>query len=443
MAFRISYPPRAFAESVDNDVAEPLAWGAVPPMALWWLPLDSVIRRARLDRWQDLSAERVAEVGRGKLPVFISHRWLAVDQPDPSGRQARLLAWHLVAAIGEAANIAATRGLHEPRRRSVHLGRRVGPGGAYLAEAILVAVVRPAVDKALLGELVAEARSLEELFGDDLVSFAEADNGLATLRDALRSRPRLAALTSRIYLWIDFCSLPQPPRSQQEQVEFDAALRLANTVQLLGLTVILLDEVEDYTRRAWCLLEAMTAYRWPADFDVVSGLPENTDPLGGPYKHLSDLLLDLPQVVWRALLDAELFGVIDWREAMRRLDIDVTDPNDLPYIYDRLRAIPAPNRLHTLAGDLVTGIFPLPQITADRVLVPNDLGGELVAEVSSGVAVSLGWGGALDLSERARLGLQALRRTPHMSRWSRGAMLRVVVLRRTSQSWLRAKERRS
>src|SRR4029077_7696993 len=104
------YPPRTFAESVDNDVAEPLAWRVVPPMALWWLPLDGVIRRAQLARWQDLSAERVAEVGRGKLPVFISHRWLAVDQPDPSGRQARLLAWHLVAAIGEAANIAAARG---------------------------------------------------------------------------------------------------------------------------------------------------------------------------------------------------------------------------------------------------------------------------------------------------------------------------------------------
>src|SRR6185295_3911587 len=81
--FALSYLPQALAAAIDDDVREPAAWLVVLPLAgLWWLPLDGLIRRGRLHRWQDLGGERVAEVGRGQLPLFISHRWLAVDQPD-------------------------------------------------------------------------------------------------------------------------------------------------------------------------------------------------------------------------------------------------------------------------------------------------------------------------------------------------------------------------
>jgi len=402
--FALSYPPRLLADTVDDDVTEPTAWRVLlPKTGLWWLPLDRLIRQGRLVRWQDLRGERVATIGQGQLPVFVSHRWLAVDQPDPTGRQARLIAWHLLAAIGEAVNIAEARGLHEPRRRSYIVGHRVGMGGSELAEACLVALLRPTVDDGVLGELVAETRSIEELVDDDLVSFAEADDGLAKMRGLLERRPLLAELTSRIHLWIDYCCLPQPPRTEPEHAEFRDGLRLLNTAQLLGLTVILLDDVEDYTRRAWCLLEAITAYRLAGDYDVLSGLPENTDPLGGPYTHLSDLLLDLPQLVWRAMLDTELFRAIDWREAMTRLDISVTDPDDLPFIYDLLRAIPAPNRLHTLVGDLITGVFPLPQTSVGSALAPSKLGAT-VAEPPRERIAPLQWADVLNLSTRGAVG---------------------------------------
>ena len=402
--FALSYPPRLLADTVDDDVTEPTAWRVLlPKTGLWWLPLDRLIRQGRLVRWQDLRGERVATIGQGQLPVFVSHRWLAVDQPDPTGRQARLIAWHLLAAIGEAVNIAEARGLHEPRRRSYIVGHRVGMGGSELAEACLVALLRPTVDDGVLGELVAETRSIEELVDDDLVSFAEADDGLAKMRGLLKRRPLLAELTSRIHLWIDYCCLPQPPRTEPEHAEFRDGLRLLSTAQLLGLTVILLDDVEDYTRRAWCLLEAITAYRLAGDYDVLSGLPENTDPLGGPYTHLSDLLLDLPQLVWRAMLDTELFRAIDWREAMTRLDISVTDPDDLPFIYDLLRAIPAPNRLHTLVGDLITGVFPLPQTSVGSALAPSKLGAT-VAEPPRERIAPLQWADVLNLSTRGAVG---------------------------------------
>jgi hypothetical protein len=167
--------------------------------------------------------------------------------------------------------------------------------------------------------------------------------------------------------------------------------------------VVLLDEVESYSRRAWCVLEALTADRIAGTFDVLSGLPENSDPAGSPYRHLSDLLLDLPHVVWRAMLDIEVFGSIGWRQALDLLEIGVTDPNDLPYIYDRLRAIPAPNRLHTLAGDLVTGAFPLPEVEAGHVIVPDDASRPV--EVPSATPLgSLPWDDILTLDRRGAIG---------------------------------------
>jgi hypothetical protein len=118
-------------EIVFRVEGSPAAWRALlPKSGLWWLPLDGLIRQARLVRWQDLGGERVATIGQGQLPVFISHRWLAVDQPDPTGRQARLIAWHLLVAIGEAASIAEALGLHKPRRRSV-IASGWGLGGRH------------------------------------------------------------------------------------------------------------------------------------------------------------------------------------------------------------------------------------------------------------------------------------------------------------------------
>jgi hypothetical protein len=88
---------------------------------------------------------------------------------------------------------------------------------------------------------------------------------------------------------------------------------------------------------------------------------------------------------------------------MTRLDISVTDPDDLPFIYDLLRAIPAPNRLHTLVGDLVTGVFPLPQTSAGRALAPSELGAT-VAEPPREQIVPLPWADVLNLSTRGAVG---------------------------------------
>ncbi len=372
--FSLTFPPAALSSGVvPDDVAQPLAWRIADPVkGVWFLPFDALVRRGAIDRWQDVRDELVSVVTPGALPLFISHRWLDTARPDPDGRQARLTAWQLVAAACEAVEVAAARGLHEPRRKWAPLGCRAGVGGSDLVESMIVALLRPTFDDALLRRAVSEARSVEELLGSSLVALADADTGLPRLRAVLDNRPVLAALTGRIHLWIDYCCLPQPPRIDDEELEFRAGLRLLNAVQLMGRTVILLDEVEEYTRRAWCLLEALTADRWSNGFDVLSSLAENTDPAGDPYDHLSRLLLDLPHVVWRALLDTEVLGTTAWRDALARLDLDVTDPDDLPYIYERLRAIPAPVRLHTMAGDLITGVVPLPELAPGIVAAPND-----------------------------------------------------------------------
>jgi hypothetical protein len=339
---------------------------------LWWLPFGSLLRRGRLARWQELRGELGGLVGAGCLPLFISHRWLATEQPDPTGRQARLLAWQLVAALCEAVHVASARGLHEARRVSNLLGCRIGVGSSDLVEAMIVALLRPNLDDELLAAAIDEARSVDPMFDATLVQRADVDDGLAQLRDILNDRPVLAGMAARIHLWIDYCCLPQPPRTEDEQDEFVAGLGLLNAAQMLGRTVVLLDEVDEYTRRAWCLLEVLTAVRYLGGFDVVSGLPENNDPVGTPYRHLSNLLMDLPHLVWRALLDAEVFRRFDWDEALDRLEVSVTDPADLPYIYDRLRSTPGPTRIHTAASDLITGVFPLPLGEDGLLVLPDD-----------------------------------------------------------------------
>jgi hypothetical protein len=400
LRFAISYPPTMIREpSVVSEQPEPMAWFVQDEMAgLWWMPLPLLIEYARFERWQEARPDLVRHVAVGQLPLFVSHRWLSTGEPDPDGRHARLLAWQLVATLCEAVFVATSRGLHEPARTSPILGRRIGIGGSELAEAMIVAMLRRTLDDEAFEMVRNEAITLEAVYGRDVVAVADEDVGLSRLRESLADRPVLRYLTGNITLWVDYSCLPQPPRSPDEQEEFVAGLHLLGAAQLLGRTVIVLDDVEDYSGRAWCLLETLTANRLAGIYDVLSGRPEAVDPGGGgPYQHLSNLLLDLPYVVWRALLDAEVFAEISWQECLERLELAVTDPADLRYIYERLLDIPGPNRLHTSIGDLVTGVLPVPLLDDGSVLVPASLGRAVDGPEPRGLG-SLPWSAALSLS---------------------------------------------
>jgi hypothetical protein len=91
-----------------------------------------------------------------------------------------------------------------------------------------------------------------------------------------RSGQQLAVALSCIWnadgtgLWYDYLCLPQLPRSQTEEGAF---LRLLPQVAWLTLTTVpllVVDGSHEYASRAWCVAEAMGAYRSGLEFRAVS-----------------------------------------------------------------------------------------------------------------------------------------------------------------------------
>jgi hypothetical protein len=68
---------------------------------------------------------------------------------------------------------------------------------------------------------------------------------------------------SDFWVWIDFSSLPQKPRSHNEQTIFDQGLMTLNNIQTSSLNVLCWPKVEtrQILLRGWCLVEAVIAYR--------------------------------------------------------------------------------------------------------------------------------------------------------------------------------------
>jgi hypothetical protein len=378
-----------------------------PTMSVWthltesrWLPLDELIRHARFPQMREAGLRLARGVFPRRHHVFVSHRWLDVERPDPDGTQARLVAWHLVASMCEAVRVAHRRGLHTPRQvapAAMHMP--VGVAGSDLAECLLVGVLREVLDDTSLAPV---AQELERV-GMDAVELGAAeaseDIGLERLSALLVALPALRPLLERIHIWYDYTCVPQAPRTPEEQVLFRKTLESLFLLQFAGRTLVLLDDVADYLGRAWCSLEAATALA-----STVGGGPDVLHTGGsarpsGPTtdaESLLSLVNDRQLVIWRGLLDTEVFGRQTREECVRRLGLSMAEPGDLPYLYDRMLAFAVPNgRMSRQA--LVTGVVPLPDMGEGEILIPMpDYSGSQPVDGERPVRVigSLdGWGG--------------------------------------------------
>lgn len=398
--FPLTTPPAGLLKEATPDDAPQLftqRFAAEIPGAAW-LPLRTVIAQARFPRMQECRDELVGETEPGAYYCFLSHRWLATEEPDPDGRQARFTAWQFVAHLCEAVRVAELRGLHEPRVASRALGFVVGIAGAPLAEALLVNVLRPALHETTLRAAVAEVSPLEADTTDFGVSHAESDEGLARLRGLLADRPVLSGLIDRIYVWYDFSCVPQPPRDGADEQLFRETLANLNAYQVLGRTAVLLDEAEDYLSRAWCTLEALAAYSISGEPELLVGSERHTAREGRAEQFLVSLLSDRPHIVWRAVLDTEVFRLQSPEECLARLELAATDPADLSFIYTRLRDTPAPTSVHTDGSEIVTGVFPLPVTSDGAAVVPRSGDRSVSRRNAPPERRSLDWTGALTLS---------------------------------------------
>lgn len=343
---------------------------------IFWLPLAALIRKGRFERMQEYREELVQETSPGCFYCFLSHRWLSPEHPDPEGAQARFAAWQIVGHLCEAIRVADCRGLNEPRRLNPLFGFNVGISGSDLAESLLVNVLRPSLDERSLATVVEEVESLGELDNNYGVAAARDDIGLRRLNEILANRPNIRALLARIYVWYDYSCFAQPPRSETDERLFQQGLRHLDLAQVLGRTAILLDDTEDYLSRAWCTLESVVADMiggGAVDLLIGSSRPSTRD---GTAEHFFwKLLQDRPHILWRAILDTEVFAVQTPHECMARLGLSATNSADVLSIYQRLRRCVAPQKIHIDKSALVTGVFPLPVMhDGSIVLLPRDAG---------------------------------------------------------------------
>ncbi|MDI3417583.1 hypothetical protein [Streptomyces luteolus] len=389
-----------------DGLSKPQDVRAQPTMSVWthltdsrWLPLDELIRYARFPQMREAS-RLVRGVFAGRHHVFVSHRWLDEGQPDPDGTQARLVAWHLVASMCEAVRVAHRRGLHTPRQVApAAMNMPVGVAGSDLAECLLVGVLREVLDDTSLAPV---AQELERV-GMDAVELGAAeasdDIGLERLSALLDALPALRMLLERIHIWYDYTCVPQAPRSPEEQGLFRRTLESLFLLQFAGRTLVLLDDVADYLGRAWCSLEAATSLSSTAgghpDILHTGGSARPSGPATDA-ESLRSLVNDRQLVIWRGLLDTEVFRLQTRGECVRRLGLSMAEPGDLPYLYDRMLSFAVPHgRMSRQA--LVTGVVPLPDMGEGKILIPMpDYSGTQPVDGGRPVRVigSLdGWGG--------------------------------------------------
>lgn len=259
-------------------------------------------------------------------------------------------------------------------------------------------LLREYVDEAGLTLLQAEIAPLEGMTVDRGVGAAVADRGLEQLRGLLAACPLLGELLGRILVWYDYSCLPQHPRDADDEAFFREGLRQQELLQLLGRTAILLDEADDYLTRAWCTLEALVALGVIRNPDVLVGSDRPTARSGVTEHYLEKLLNWRPHVVWRAVLDTEVFGVQTPTECLSRLELAATRDDDLPFIYSQLRRLRAPEDLHSDSSDLLTGALPVPLVDRGRaVLLPGRGGRQPDAEPSPQPTRTLDWTDVLQL----------------------------------------------
>ena len=396
--FPVTVPPSTIAESArDDDEPELAGYGIrLEGAVMRWLPLRTVIERGAFPRMQECREALTSEISPGHFYAFLSHRWLARSEPDPENGQARYAAWQLVGHLCDALRVAGERGLHTPRRSSPLFGFVIGLAGSELAEALIVNLLRPGLDEAALATALEEIAPLERDLADRGVGSADDDDSFERLRALLADRPVLTALVERMLVWYDYSCLPQAPRDEADEELFVAGLAQLVACQILSRTVVLLDETEDYLSRGWCTLEALVADSEMGRLDLLVGSERSTAREGRTEFYFETLLEDRPHVIWRALLDTEVLRVQSPTECMSRLGLALSDERDVPIVYDRLRTIRAPAKVHTDASELWTGVMPVPVVEGVAAVIPRS-GERQVRSQPRAAAQTLDWTGALRL----------------------------------------------
>jgi hypothetical protein len=303
----------------------------------------------------------------GVLRIFVSHRWLTPEHPDPARSHYELVMRKLVESCVVALAVAALRGLYSPRKSIPAMnGAHVGFSGDSLAEALIVNVVRLALVTADSETLLEEAKDASAHIRD-AGGLEQMDS--AALLDVCAGRTFLSTLIDRICVWYDYSCVPQDPRQELEAIERAAILLSLREYIDASYCLFVVDEPHDFFSRAWCAFESIAGRSRESS---VIGSAVLGGPLAKRSEHYPGHLL---QLIRRAIFDTELLGVQDAKVCMQRLGLRATVPADLDFIYERLREMVF-DQLPFIFDDteVVTGAFPIAcESTGDGGVFPSHL----------------------------------------------------------------------
>lgn len=369
---------------------------------IYWLPLNTLLDNGIFKRMQDFRPLLINQTAPGNYYCFISHRWLSTAHPDPDGVQAQTVAWQLIIYLSEAIRVAKQRGLHQPRKFNIAMGIAVGVAGSELAESILVNVLRYNLDEDTLNTAFEEAESLPLLEEDYGIKETVKDKGLVQLKLLLDNRPVLKSLCDKILIWYDYSCMPQRPFMKDEEAIFLKTLEKLNVIQLIAQTAIMLEDADDYLGRAWCTLESVyadneTLNKW----FTIAGSLNHIGKRETVENYFIELLEDRPHIIWRAILDTELFALQTPDVCMKRLSLSTTEASDLLFVYHKLKQLRMPVKIHVDDCEVITGVFPLPLLEKkNQLLFSKETGRQLNYFVAENIQQTrtLDWTSLLSLN---------------------------------------------
>ncbi len=296
-----------------------------------WISWSTLLTWKRIPRRQDIPPQHLIDAKKGKLLLFISHRWEDLLEPDPTDRQLKALKvgleLSLVSCIIEKENTNRSgSGLPEIIKQFL---LQFHPN--FLNEIPITNWAKEVFDVAIL--CTTEEEYLQKTTN---IERTEVVNNM------------LNRFFDDVLIWYDYASMYQSPRTEVEQKDFERELQLLNKIQEHATTVVLADN-EGYLSRGWCFLEVSGGIR----NSITELTPSWAEPLS-IYKSLC---------TWASISD-QLIGAlkIHGLEAINSTELLTTHSEDLPIISKLLSELPLMGLIESDGMDLIGGHIPLPYI---------------------------------------------------------------------------------
>lgn len=230
-------------------------------------------RMSSFERFQTIN-ERDVWMGMDNQPMallFLSHRWDVPDHPDPSGQQLQTLQ----ALVKRTCVVIRT--LFTDRAQRLASVPKLDKEGTLQAE-----------------ELARRILGFGPFSGGNTVrNGRESRTEIREKLQALDPESFDRWMLGQIGLWVDYCCVPQPPRTDAEQAIFERTLMRLDGLLSSSTVVALRRKGDDYAERAWCVSEIWLSAKQSfarslfIDMDrvrdslpvVVPSPPSTTDPM--------------------------------------------------------------------------------------------------------------------------------------------------------------------